>query len=499
MKILFASSEMTPLIKTGGLADVSFDLPRTLRNHRQAVRVIVPAYREVLKKLARMKVPSRVRAEFTALDQPVRILEISLNPGRFKVWLVDCPPCFDREGLPYSDDTGADWPDNALRFAVFSKVIAKIAGNQASLNWQPDIVHCNDWQTGLVPVYMHDIPNTGRVPTVFSIHNLNYQGLFPYGDFTALELDQSLWKYQALEYFGQLSFIKGGLVFSDLVVTPSRRYAQEIMTPEFGCGLDGVLRERKDTVIGIPNGINHTDWDPGTDSHLIKNYSSDKLQHKRYNKTALQQDFGLSVSADSMLIGVVSRLCEQKGIDLLLDALDTFDLQHWQIAVLGTGDQDYEQQLLTAAALYPARLGVVIDYHEGLAHQVIAGADVFLMPSRYEPCGLTQLYSMRYGTLPVVRAVGGLADTVVNTDKTSLKDRTATGFVFDRASPEALNRALQTAFLYYRDPPLWQQLQQQAMRTDHSWKSSVKEYLRAYESLTESSSAPGVAAGSSAG
>lgn len=486
MNILFATSEVYPLVKTGGLADVSNNLPIALKNRRQAVRVLVPAYQSILTSLEEVT----SIANFDVDGHSVRILETHLPPSKLKVWLVDCPEYFDRPGSPYVNENGQDWPDNAQRFDLFCKVAARVAANDAGLSWLAQIVHCNDWQTGLVPVYLRNQPSDSRPRTVFTIHNLAFQGLFPYETFQTLKLPDDLWHFEALEYHGQLSFIKGGLVFADRVTTVSPSYAKEVTTAEFGYGLEGLLQSRGTDFLGILNGIDEQEWNPQTDTNLLKNYSLQSLNEKRKNKVALQRTFNLptnslhnSFNNKALLVGVVSRLYTQKGIDLLLQCINTMSEQAIQFVVLGTGDTNLERGLNEAASTYPDTVAVKIGYDEKLAHQIVAGADVFAMPSRYEPCGLTQLYSLKYGTLPLVRNVGGLADTVADATPENIANNTADGFVFDEATAEALQNALRNAVKYYADQALWKRLQTNAMRQNFSWGASARNYLTLYQSL----------------
>lgn len=481
MKLLFTTSELYPLIKTGGLADVSNNLPVALKNRHQAVRVLLPAYQSVLASLA----DSKVIAKFEINGYSVRLLEAHLAPSRLTIWLVDCAELFDRPGSPYLNAQGQDWPDNAQRFDLFCKVAAKVATDELDLNWRPELVHCNDWQTGLIPVYLNQRPASERPKTVFTIHNLAFQGLFSYEVFQALQLPSELWSSEALEYYGQLSFIKGGLVFADQITTVSPRYAEEITTAEFGYGLEGLLQARSDILTGILNGIDNQEWNPQTDTNLVHNYSANFLPGKFKNKQVLQRDFGLPLSDKIMLIGVVSRLYEQKGIDLLLQNISAISKHAVQLIVLGTGDPKLEGGLIEAAATYPETVAVQIGYDEKLAHRIVASADVFAMPSRYEPCGLTQLYSLRYGTLPLVRNVGGLADTVVNSTPENIACNIADGFVFDEASADSLYQSIEHAVECFADQNLWRNLQLTAMQQDFSWGVSARNYLKLYQGLTK--------------
>ena len=439
LKILFVASEAHPLVKTGGLGDVAGSLPAALQSLHADVRLLLPAYRDAMAGAGKLKTVAQIF--LPNLAQGVRLLEGKLPGTRVKTWLVDFPPAFDRSGNPYLNAHGQPWHDNASRYALFARVATQIALNQSGLKWQPDVVHCHDWQAGLVPALL--AMEEKRPATVFTIHNLAYQGLFPHETFTALGLPSSLWSPDALEFHASLSFIKGGLVFADQITTVSPTYAREIQTPEFGCGLDGLLHFRAaqgsasplrggehrtvaggrmpgataGSLTGILNGIDDKTWNPAGDAHIAKRYSAHRLSGKQANKPALQKAFGLPHDPQVPLIGIVGRMVQQKGIDLVLEAIPELMKQSVQMVMLGTGDGDYENQLRAQAARFPAQLSVRIGYDEDLAHLVEAGADMFLMPSRFEPCGLNQLYSLRYGTVPVVRATGGLADTVSDYDR----------------------------------------------------------------------------------
>ncbi|MBI5040019.1 MAG: glycogen synthase GlgA [Gammaproteobacteria bacterium] len=479
MKILFASSEAHPLIKTGGLADVSGALPKALRDLKQDVRLVLPAYQELLARAGHLTEVARLA--LTGSVEPVRVLEGVLPGSAVPVYLIDAPLCFDRPGNPYSGPDGKDWPDNAQRFAVFCRAIVELAQDRVGLNWRPDRVHCNDWQTGLVPALLS--LETPRPATIFTVHNLAYQGLFDQAGFLALDLPSTWWSMHALEFHGHLSFIKGGLVFADALTTVSPTYAAEIRTPEFGCGLDGLLNQRAAQLTGILNGADYALWDPASDPLLDAHFSRQSLKGKDANKQALQQFFGLPTDARLPLFAHIGRLVEQKGIDLVLDILPELMRRPLQLAMLGSGQAAFEAALRAAQTVYPERLGIRIGYDEGLAHRIEAGADLFLMPSRFEPCGLNQIYSLRYGTLPIVRRTGGLADTVVDATPASLDAGTATGFVFDAATPEALLACIDRALRLYTQRTAWTRAIKNAMAQDFSWARSAQLYLKLYLDL----------------
>ena len=484
MRVLFVTSEAYPLIKTGGLGDVAGSLPRALQELGQDVRLIMPAYADAVTRAGKLTPV----AEFTEGGDRVTLLEGELPGSRLPVWLVDAPGYFDRPGNPYLDPAGHVWPDNAARFALFCRIATRIARNQGGLDWQPDLVHCHDWQSALVPALLDLAP--ARPATVFTIHNLAYQGLFPAETLQQLGLPASWWSHHQLEFHGQLSFIKGALVFADRINTVSPTYAREIQTPEFGCGLDGLLRHRSAVLSGILNGIDTDEWNPQTDPLLVKNYDVKNLDDKLPNKLALQNEFGLPQEPDIPVLGLISRLVPQKGIDIILDAMPELIKLRMQLVILGSGDRKLEARLREWARLHPERLAVRIGYDESLAHHIEAGADMYLMPSRFEPCGLNQMYSLRYGTVPIVRNVGGLADTVVDTTDTTLADETANGFVVTRDDSTALRVGIKRGLVLYTDRPRWRQLQITGMQQDFSWQHSAREYLALYQLACEANPKP---------
>lgn len=477
MKILFVASEAHPLMKTGGLGDVGGSLPPALQALGVDVRLLLPAYRDALQRAGKLKPAARLT--LPGLAAPVTLLEGTLPGTRVKLWLVDFPPAYDRPGNPYMNAYGHPWHDNAARFALLARAAVAIAHGEAGLAWRPDIVHCHDWQSGLVPALL--APSNPRPATVFTIHNLSYQGLFPYETFTALRLPEPLWSLHGLEFHGQLSFIKGGLAYADRITTVSPTYAREIQTTSHGFGLDGLLRHRRGVLHGILNGIDTDEWNPARDGHLAKPYSAARFAGKAANKRALQREFGLPPTTGVLLVGMIGRLVTQKGVDLVLDALPELEHLPLQLVLLGTGEARYEKALQAAAARYSGWFAARIGYDEATAHRIQAGADAFLMPSRFEPCGLSQLHGLRYGTVPIVRRVGGLADTVVDATKTSLARNTATGVAFDGERPADLVGAVERAHALYRDAPRWKKLALNGMRRDFSWRHSAAEYRRLYE------------------
>ncbi len=473
-KILFVSSEVFPLMKTGGLGDISSSLPAALHALGQDVRVLTPAYADALATLGKVRDIAMAQA-----GSRLRLVESANPETAVPVWLLVHPDFSDRPGNPYLAPDGRPWYDNAERFAFLARSAVDIALDRVGLHWQPDVVHCNDWQTGLIPPLLGDEPN--RPATVFTVHNMAYQGLFPFDVFKKLGLPARLWAPEALEFYNQMSFIKGGLVFADRISTVSPTYAEEIQTDEFGCGLQGLLRERRGRLRGILNGIDDTTWDPGIDPLIPARYDHTTLERKAANKAALRAALGLQDDPATPLIAIVGRLVQQKGIDLIIDALPALIPLPVQLAILGTGDAQYEQKLQQAARHHPGRIGARISYDESFAHLAEAGADMFLMPSRFEPCGLNQMYSQRYGTVPIVRRVGGLADTVEDANPTNLAAGRASGIVFHEASATALVQAVQRAIALFRDEAAWHRIQRTGMRKDFSWRQSARHYLDLYD------------------
>jgi starch synthase len=475
-KILFVTSEAHPLIKTGGLADVCGSLPKALTELLQDIRLILPNY-QALKASENVRFLTSIRID----NRNINILETLMPDSQVIVWLVDYPAYYNYPGNPYVDEQGEPWSNNAERFGLFCRIVTEVAMNRINQDWQPDVVHCNDWQSGLVPAFLS--LEEGRPSTVFTIHNMAYQGLFPLTSASVLNLPGQLWHPAGLEFHGMLSFIKGGLVYSDYITTVSPTYALEIQTAEFGYGLEGLLEHRKEFLGGIINGIDLDQWDPEKDPNIFQCYSAKTLGKKLLNKTALQAKLGLPIEEHIPLFGLIGRLVEQKGIDLLLDCFSEMITMKLQFVLLGSGDKVFEKQLQEFAELYPDKIAIKIGYDEALAHLIEAGADAFLMPSRFEPCGLNQMYSQRYGTVPIVRKTGGLADTVIDALPETLGNQTATGIVFNEASPSALLEAIKRTLILYSMPDSWKKIQVNAMGKDFSWQRSAKQYLELYQKL----------------
>ena len=480
MKIFSVASEVDPFAKTGGLADVAAALPKSLAEFGHDVRLAMPLYRQVDRQGFGLRATA-VQVSVTLGQQAhtLRVWEGTLPKTRVPVFFLECAALFDRDGLYQAQ--GADHRDNLERFSVFSQAALRCL---PALQWQPDVVHAHDWQAALALAHLAVGP-AGREPffasigRVCTIHNLAYQGLFPREQWALTGLPEAAFSIDGLEYYGQLNCLKGGLIFADVVTTVSPTYAREIQTPEFGCGLDGVVRARRNDLVGILNGIDPEEWNPQADPYIAAPYSAQEPAGKSLCKLALQRGRRLPEQHD-LLIGMIQRLAEQKGIDIFMEALEPLMALPLQIVLLGTGDPAYQERLAAAAKRFPGRLSLNLTFDNALAHQIEAGADAFLMPSRFEPCGLNQMYSMRYGTVPIVRKVGGLADTVVDVHPSTIAGGTATGFVFEPYSADALFDAVQRAVSAFRDQTLWTRIVHTAMHRDSSWSRSAREYVTVY-------------------
>ena len=481
MKVLHVGAEVVPLVKTGGLADVLGALPQALISAGADVRLLLPGLPAILDAVTRRTTVIELGPMFGAARVTLRLGW--MPDGKVPVYVIDAPYLYRRDGGPYQGPDGAEWADNLQRFALLGWVGAHLAAGDLDPGWTPDVLHAHDWHAAMACAYVAAHP-VAQAATVFTIHNLSYQGLFPSSDFGMLGLPSRFMTSNGLEYHHQLSFMKAGLKFAQRVTTVSPTYAREIATHEFGFGLDGVIRGRAGAVRGILNGVDGEVWNPVTDASLAERYSARKLAGKAACKAALQSALGLEARADAPVFGVVSRLTSQKGLDLLLEALPGLLQCGGQLALQGTGDPALEAAFAAAARAHPRSVAVRIGYDEDFAHRLIAGADAIVVPSRFEPCGLTQLYGLRYGTLPVVRRVGGLADTVVDASPDAVRAGTATGFAFDAATPGALGVALQRAVEAFAKPKLWKQLVACAMAQDFSWEGSAQNYLALYAELT---------------
>jgi len=473
MKVLFATSEIAPWVKTGGLGDVAAALPSALRAQGCDVRVLLPRYPALREAFP----ATRPIVRLPAAGGRLPAAELHEEPSQ-GLLLLDCPLLYDRPGNPYLGPEGHDWLDNHLRFGLLSRVAARLAAEATPLPWRPDVLHCHDWQTALAPYYLK-FHETGGAASVVTIHNLAFQGTFPPQLLDELALTGADWHMEGVEYYGQISFLKAGLRHADALTTVSPTYAREIQTDAEGMGLQGLLRLRADRLTGILNGIDTTVWNPATDPHLAARYDRDHLDAKPQNKAALQREMGLDERDDCPLFGVVSRLTEQKGLDLVAALGDAIVDLPAQLVVLGSGDKTLEAAFRSLAERHPGQVAVQIGYHETLAHHIEAGADVFLMPSRFEPCGLNQMYSLAYGTPPLVRATGGLADTVID----AADAQRGNGFVCDAATAPALRSGLRRAAALWRDRSRWRALQVRGMRGDYAWPASARRYCELYRSL----------------
>jgi starch synthase len=476
LKVVFATSEFAPLIKTGGLADVSGSLPGALAQLDVGVRVLLPGYPAVLR-----AVPSEPIAHIPSLGAiPAAMLLYAHSRQGVDLLLIDCPALYERPGNPYLGADGKDWPDNDIRFGLLSRTAALLGSRASPLGWRPDVIHCQDWQAALAPVYLKYLPGA-RAASIVTIHNLAYQGNFPHASLARVGLPPSAFTMEGAEFYGQLGFLKGGLACADAITTVSPTYAREICGEALGFGLQGILSARAAALSGILNGVDTDTWNPATDAQIAQCYDADHLDDKRANKRMLQETLGLPVEDATPVLGVVSRLVEQKGIDLVAAVAERILETPVQLVIQGTGERGLEERVLALAKRHPRRVGVRIAYDEALAHAIEAGADVFLMPSRFEPCGMNQMYSQRYGTLPIGCRTGGLADSITDCTPQTLAAGTANGFTFAPASADALHEAIRRALALYRDPPSWRRVQRAAMARDVSWKASAKEYVKVYE------------------
>ncbi len=481
MKLLFVTSELFPLIKTGGLGDVANSLPNALSKLGVDVRLVLPAYRVVLERVEDLHVLGWLTLTG---GRDVRILEAKHPACSAPLWLVDEPAYFDRRGQPYTDETGNGWPDNPQRYTLFCEAAAALAVDGLELGWLADVVHANDWQTGLVPAFTALRPAPPR--TLFTVHNLAYDCQLDFGTFQSLSLPAHWWSMDYGEFYGRLSMLKTGLVSSDSITTVSPRYAQEIRTAEFGYGYAAILETHAHKLTGILNGIDDTTWDPRHDPLLAMNYhAQSKIRAaKKQNREALLAALGATPDASAEgapLVGSVGRLVYQKGIDLLLEAIPSLLANSTaRFVLIGTGEPRLEKQLKDLSVSHPKRVFCYIGYSERLAHLLEAGCDIFAMPSRYEPCGLNQMYSLRYGTPPVVRATGGLADTVVDATPDNMARDLANGFVFAESDTAALEDAMMRAFELFERPRQWMKLMKNGMRADFGWRKSAHAYLEIY-------------------
>jgi starch synthase len=480
MRALLVASEIYPLVKTGGLADVVGALPAALVAAGADVRVLLPGLQPILGALEDAHTVFHCGPAFGAARVTLR--RGRLAPSNLTAYVIDAPYLYARPGNPYLGADGKEWRDNHRRFGLLGWLAAHLAAGEVDPHWTPAVLHAHDWHAGLAPAYLAAHPGPSAA-TVFTVHNLAFQGLFPLQTRAELDISPAQLTYEGMEFHGQLSFLKAGLAFADRITTVSPTYAQEIRSAEQGCGLDGLLRMRAARLSGILNGVDTVVWDPATDAAITQRYDATRLAGKRACKRALQGELGLP-QLDVPLFTLISRLTHQKGIDLVLEAMPDLARHNAQLALLGSGDPAIEAALKRAVSEYPAQVAVKLGYDEALSHRLIAGADVILVPSRFEPCGLTQMYGLRYGTLPLVRRCGGLADTVVDASEANRAADLATGFVFDHATGADLAAAMRRALTLYQDGAAWARLMRRAMAQDVSWQKAAAQYLDLYRGLT---------------
>lgn len=475
IEVLSVASEAYPLIKTGGLADVVGALPAALAPHGVSMRVLLPGYPKVMAGLADGRQVLWFEDFFGGTARLVAGRANGLD-----VIAIDAPHLYDRPGNPYVGPDGKDWPDNWQRFAALSFVAYELSSG-AIEGYMPDILHCHDWQSGLAPAYVAFNAPT-KVKTVMTVHNIAFQGVFGWDVFNGLRLDFRAANTGAIEYFGNIGYLKAGLQVADAVTTVSPTYAHEMRTAAYGMGLEGLLQNRADSVSGILNGIDANEWNPGADPALAQTYTASTIQERAANKRALEERFGLE-AGDGPIFSVVSRLTWQKGLDMLPGEVDSLVAHGGRLIVLGSGDAEIENGFAGAALRHPGKVGVVIGYDEKLSHLIQGGADAILIPSRFEPCGLTQLYGLRYGCVPVVSRVGGLADTVIDANEAAVEAGVATGVVFSPATQEALGEAIRRTIALYARPKVWHKMQRRGMKSDVSWELSAEKYADLYASL----------------
>ncbi|QKS30496.1 MAG: Glycogen synthase [Accumulibacter sp.] len=480
MRVLHVAAEIYPLVKTGGLADVVAALPPALAARGLDVRVLLPGMPAILSGVLEGRRVIRLGPVFGAAVVTLRLGR--LPDSGLLAYVIDAPFLYRRDGNPYLGPDGRDWRDNHRRYALLGWIAAHLAGGELDRNWRPDVVHAHDWHAGLAPAYIAQNPAL-TTATVFTIHNLAFRGLFPLDHHNDLGLMISGADQSALEFHGHLSFMKAALFHAARVNAVSPTYAREICTPEFGWGLDGLLRDRGGNLSGILNGVDYSVWDPGSDRALAHNYTAHKLRGKRICKLKLQAELGFALRSKAPLLAVVSRLTSQKGMDLVLGALPDLLAAGGQLVVIGSGEAEIENAFRSAVRAHPASVSVYLGFDDALSHRIMAGADILLVPSRFEPCGLTQLYALRYGTIPLVRRVGGLADTVIDATPDNVRAGTANGFVFDYASSRVLAGRIGDALVLMRNAAVWHQLQKRGMAQDFSWADSALRYEALYRSI----------------
>ncbi|MBI4183724.1 MAG: glycogen synthase GlgA [Proteobacteria bacterium] len=476
MRVLFVVSEAYPLVKTGGLGDVGGALPAALAGLGAEVRLLLPGYPEARARLAGAADEGSL-GDLLGLGE-ARLLGGEMPGSGLRVWLVHFPPLYERPGGPYLDPAGREWADNHLRFALLARAGAHLAAAGGGFGFAPDVVHANDWQSGLLPAYLK-LGGRTRPGSVFTVHNMQFPGLFAAEVLGAIGLPPESFAIDGVEFYGRISFLKAGLAYADRLTTVSPTYAEEIQRPAGGGGLAGLVAKRAGVLTGLVNGVDYRIWDPAKDRLIARRYGPRRLALKAENKRALQREMGLAPEPATPLVGLVSRLTEQKGVDLMLAALPRLLGLGCQLATLGSGEARFETELAAAAAAHPGRVAVHTAYDEALAHRIQAGADICLVPSRFEPCGLVQMYALRYGTVPVVHRTGGLADTVVEVGENGK----GTGFLFETPTVEALVGAVARALACYRQARRWPSIQRRGMRQDFGWGRTAHKYMEIYRQL----------------
>lgn len=487
LKILFSSSEVVPFAKTGGLADVSNALPKALKELGHEVRIIMPKYKVINDRKYVLREVIRLKDIPISIGDSVKKINVksAFTPEPFKIqtYFIDYRPYFGKEGLYVDDATNKEYPNNDERFILFCKAVLETL---KLLFWQPDIIHCNDWQTGLVPFFLKTLYKDDdffkKTATLITIHNVGYQGNFPAGSFRKTNVDSTLFKPGSpVEYYGKFSFLKTAINYADHITTVSRQYAQEVQqSREFGLGFEGIFRARSSIFTGITNGVDYSIWSPEVDAYLPANYSLNSLSGKLDNKKVLAEKFGLPYKENIPVIGMISRLVDQKGFDLLEEIIEPFVKMNLQLVILGTGAPKYHTLFKQLNKKYPDTIGIHLNFNEELAHLIEAGSDMFLMPSKYEPCGLNQMFSLKYGTVPVVRKTGGLADTIIEFDSES---GMGNGFVFEDYASGQLLDAIKRAVKLYHEPKIWKKIMKNGMKQDFSWNASAKKYYKVYEKI----------------
>lgn len=488
LNVLFVTSEVEPFVKTGGLADVSASLPQTLRELGHEIRIAAPRYGSISERKFKIHDVIRLKEIEVPIGERIKVANVNSSfiantKAKVQVYFIANKEYFGRHGIYTSPDTKKDYADNDERFIFFSRSVLETLKR---LGWKPDIIHCNDWQTGLIPAYVktiyRDDPFFKNVKTVFTIHNLAYQGVFPAESFKKTGLPDSLFTHEGLEFYEKLSFMKSGLVYSDVITTVSEKYAEEICTSEeYGCGLEGVIQKRKSQLHGIVNGIDYEIWNPQTDTLIPVRYDAHSIDSKVENKKALLKKFNLIFKENVPVIGMISRLVDQKGLDLIEDISEDMLKLDMKFVLLGAGEKQYQDFFESLHKKHPTKVGVYFGYSDEMAHLIEAGSDMYLMPSKYEPCGLNQLYSLKYGTVPIVRATGGLEDTIVDVDSSA----SGTGFKFKKYEAKELLKAIQRALKLYQDQNAWKKIMRNGMAQNFSWETSAKKYASLYRTLVK--------------